>query len=179
VVYVNCNEDTILHGERLSSIVGYAIKAIGIINSSMYNKEHYDNCCEALEKKLGSHEPRGKSIELVDCDNNTFVKQISKFLSQCMGQFDRLIENAIEMFMSGNTFMCSEFRMLKIFKSGEMLEFIPGYMEIRVNRKKQNFFASGKENEVSLNYQEKKFILSKFDIFKIIDKAPAEAEEKW
>jgi hypothetical protein len=198
VIYDNCDPDMKIEGEKLRSIIGYAINAMGVSVSGNDAEDLYDNYCAGFNKKLNASEPYHISVEMKELKREIIVNDMKELLPQRVEKFDKLIEKTADRAVavldfstnkpglvicrkSKQEFVASEFSVLKIFKSGENLEIIPCYMSVRGKKagKKVLFLASWEETEAIMTYKQTKFILTKFDITAIIKKLSKDAEERW
>ena len=77
LIYVGCNEDDVLHGERLANIVGYAMRAMGVQQFVVGDPEQaYRQYCKSFECKLKNGEPSIKVIKTLNEDSKNVMKKV-------------------------------------------------------------------------------------------------------
>jgi hypothetical protein len=148
----------------------------------------YIKFCDALEKKLGRYEPYHRSARLMDRSKERIIEGISDLLPRKDGAFEKVIKHAAdsahqtfelpikklnEIIMRSHSqeFIFSEFIILKVFRSGDNLEITPCHMQIKSERSQGKFLnLDWAESVVNMEYEERKFILTKFMIKEIIKK---------
>jgi hypothetical protein len=197
VLYIDCDADSEIDGEKLSNIVGFASKKIGLIESGSDAEDSYKKYCDALEKKLGSYEPYHAHLTIKILEKNTIIKEMKDLLPQKIKRFDSLIEKAADKAVANlelgvknfgqvfyreneNEYIASEFVVLKVFRASDNLEIIPCYMSVRGKKKEQRvLFVNWSESESYMEYKQQKFVMSKFEIKEIIEILKKEAKSKW
>jgi hypothetical protein len=204
VVYENCNPSDKfgvgIDKEKLSSIVGYASKVMGINQlADAKAEECFTRYCKALEEKLGPGEPYIASIEMKESKKDSIIKQMKDLLPYKVKKFDELIEFAAEKAVASlkggsgsqksvllrfkeESIEMSAFVVLKVFRSGENLELTPCYMSVKGGKTEARVLLfQVAESESSMTYKQQKFILSKYEIQAIINglKEESKRKEKW
>jgi hypothetical protein len=187
-VYENCQPNSLIETQKVSSIVNYAMKAMGISVSPSNAEESFKYYCTALENRLKSSEPYYASTEINEMKKDVIIKNLKQLLPQ-EEKFDGIIEKAATIFEPGinakkkikkdkNVISSdSEFAMLRILKSNENLELIPCYMVVKeVKEETKGIFFNSSISKFFMDYKQQKFILSKFDVKGIIKKLQGEAK---
>jgi hypothetical protein len=160
-----------------------------------FKKEKYDavtqryiKFCDALEKKLGSYEPYLRNARLMDRSKEKIIESISDLLPRKDYAFEKIIKQAAdsahqtfelpiknvdEIIMRSHSqeYIFSEFMVLKVFRSGDNLEITPCHMQIKSERSQGKFLnLNWAESVINMEYEERKFILTKFMMIEIIKK---------
>lgn len=193
VIYVDCNSNDELFGEKLASIVDYARSVMGIdsVNCNRLTKEQsYAKYCEGLSTKIDVYEPYCRSVEMRDFKTSLhyskeLVDKIRSLLPRKTPEFNQIIDeaanNLCEKIETNNLLIdarqkeltLAEFVVLKIFRSGENLEMVPCFLKVYSKREECSMFFktfNWSDCKASMDYEERTYVLHKFMIKEIITK---------
>ncbi len=193
--YVDCKPTDELFGEKLSSIVGYAMSVMGIdsanVNSS-FPEENFSKYCSGLQSKIKTYEPYNRSVQISDFKTSIrhtkeLADKIRSLLPRKTPEFNQIIEQTAEnvsnvaetdsivFSASENHLTLAEFVVLKVFRAGDNLELIPCLLRVYSKREQCSMFfktLNWKECIVNMDYEERTYVLHKFMIQQIISKLP-------
>ncbi len=191
IIYVGCNENDTIDGEKLVSIIGYAFRKMNITFRLFSDaKQSYQFYCSALQKEMGSGESYSNSRELNSDDINQIIqgmynllpmkselipqklKDIMRFAAaKASGYVDTGVHDFVSVFHSSNSKSTSEssFSVLKIFKNAENLEIIPAYMYVSGEKHEERILWINKSwSKAHITYSQEKFVITKSHIQEII-----------
>lgn len=191
---MNCNENDQIDGEKIGTIVNYVID---VLKSSTEKKDYrdpdsgkeiYQKYTRALFEMFGSPDEYVKTLEIKEIKKEVIINEMTNLRPHETQKFEQTIEKvanrAIQVWQANEAsetetenlqhkdeidFNLSETIVLKIYKSGDKLEIILCYIKIGVEKTESRylFFASKSNKKSYIEYKERKFFLSEYDIKEI------------
>lgn len=190
IVYIDCNENDTLHGEKLGSIIGFALSSASNNAGGWNARSTFDSYSAGLQQKYGNWESIVRTSYIhrsSEVSKYTLTNRMTELLPRRHPKFDRLISVAADKTLEeiGNkvetpvdlifrrkerNMNFSEFVVFKVFKLGDSLEIIPCLLEIHGSRVETSLFVliSEEELKIDLRYEERKFTLNSDMIRSII-----------
>ena len=163
----------------------------GTNDGSVMNQEDtYRKYCVTLGGKLGGYDPYERFKEISTTSHQQFYTAIKDIIPQekNTAEYDKIVSTAAGLleevgrlpewehaehstFRWDNKEKSSSFFTVQISRSGENLEIIPTYLSISSRKHVASVFTRRSEkNRTTINYKQRKYYLTKFDIQAITEK---------
>jgi len=190
-VYVDCAPTDLMLGSELRSVVNYVFHHLDINAHSNDSAENYRFWCTALERKLGGGDPYDRVKTISTTSTSKVLQELKNLLPNKnlnISQDNGIVEVVTD---SSNTVDdlkqlehpghlnlredkkadVTDLSVIKVFRNGEDLAFVPCYLSIRSKKKVVGSrFRQTKAEETVIRYNQRKYVLSTFDIGKIVEK---------
>jgi hypothetical protein len=206
IFFVDCKSTDRIYGENLESIVAFAMKSMKLPErcdntiSEDENKMKTDfiNYCKTISEKCGTPDVKRSTIKI---ENNTAEAIRNAMKTILPGfhdpQFDQLIEKAVEnasgklelksiglkeLFFQENKkkFSGAKFMIMKVYCSKEILQIAPMYVKVSGNLNETwSWISTNITSDATMEFEEQKFMLTKFDIEEIIKMLKTVPKDKW
>ena len=191
IFYLDCKPDDELYGTKLSSIINYVTKTVGI--SFEGRQDEYDlyyRSCKAFEKKLGFGEPYSTTLSTGDSSTKVMLDKLiamvphpmeQEKLNTLINQVSEVTQNSLFYSKRINRGHYKHFSLIKIFRSGDCLEIMPSFISFENESRDENWLriVSKKHSWFKGHYEHRKFVVTKYDIEWIIKLIKREAEKRW
>lgn len=206
-MYANCDENDEISGETLRDIVGFVFQALGLslkesadTEGNATPEDAFLKYCATLNRQLGGYDPYERCKEISTTAEKSVSSEIRDLIpsEQYTAKFDNLITSAVKSAKKVNALQhivhaghlifrwdtkeesSSCFTVVKIFRSGANLEIIPTYMSITSRKDVAGLLVFRSTKEVTtINFKQRKYYLTKFDIEAIIPKLKKMAHSRW
>lgn len=201
IFYENCNSKDVVDGITLETIVGIAMQRIGLDNDGSENfsklkdsekaQAIFEEYCSKISKKLGNGEPyyrymkmSNRSIQAIASLILDLLPSISKtkksleLVNKIAAEVAKKIDQPTVLFKyASKEFVLAQFSIMKIFQSGQNLEIIPCCLKVHGKRKEMGIelIFDFTQCEMSVTYEQRKYVLNVFQIQAIIKKCKDEA----
>lgn len=158
VRYENCGPNDLLYGEKLSSVVNYVMKMVGIDKRYGEDKaSEYIRFCEAFAHNL----------------NDPFVNDGPR---RFIGKSPYSSGEDLGGLISRKRYFSDEFVVLKVFRNGNSLDIIPTYTWTERKVKRILFF---RDTSYDYGKSQQKFTLSSGYLRQIVDQIKQAAVNNW